>query len=51
MESTYLDFSEDDENSLLHLQGASVSYRIAMGSQQGRKIFKLQTMPAHDNYE
>ena len=49
MQSTYLNFSEDDEDSLLQLQGASVSYRIAMGPQQGQKIFTLQTLPAHDN--
>ena len=36
----------DDEDSLLHLQGASVSYRIAMGPQQGQKVFTLQTLPA-----
>jgi hypothetical protein len=51
MKSTYLNFPEDDEDSLLQLQGASVSYRIAMGPQQGQKIFTLQTLPAHDNNE
>jgi ribosomal protein S27E len=51
MESTYLNFPEDDEDSLLQLQGASVSYRIAMGPQQGQKIFTLQTLPARDNNE
>jgi hypothetical protein len=38
-------FSIDDEDSLLHLQGASISYRIAMGPQQGQKVFTLQTLP------
>ena len=51
MESTYLNFPEDDEDSLLQLQGASVSCRIAMGPQQGQKIFTLQTLPARDNNE
>jgi hypothetical protein len=26
--------------------GCSVSYRIAIGPQQGRKVFTLQTIPA-----
>jgi hypothetical protein len=34
MESSFLNLPLDDEDSLLHLQGASVSYRIAMGPQQ-----------------
>ena len=34
------------EDSLLQLQGASVSYRIALGAQQGQKVFTLQTLPA-----
>ena len=33
-------------DSLLQLQGASVSYRIAIGPQQGHKVFTLQTLPA-----
>jgi hypothetical protein len=35
----------------LHLQGASVSYRIAMGPQQGQKVFTLQTLPASNDGE
>ena len=27
------------------LQGHSITYRIAMGPQQGRKVFTLQTLP------
>jgi ribosomal protein S27E len=46
MENSYLNLPIDDEDSLLHLQGASVSYRIAMGPQQGQKVFTLQTLPA-----
>ena len=46
MESTYFNIPGDDEDSLLHLQGASVSYRIAVGPQQGQKVFTLQTLPA-----
>ena len=51
MESTYVNLHEDDEDSLLQLQGASVSNRIAVGPQQGQKIFTLQTLPARDNNE
>lgn len=46
MENSYLNLPIDDEDSLLHLQGASASYRNAMGSQQGQKVFTLQTLPA-----
>ncbi|MGB3726866.1 MAG: IS91 family transposase, partial [Glaciecola sp.] len=46
MENSYLNMPIDDEDSLLHLQGASVSYSIAMGPQQGQKVFTLQTLPA-----
>jgi hypothetical protein len=28
-----------------HLLGSSITYRIAMGPQQGRKVFTLQTLP------
>ncbi len=30
------------------LQGSSITYRIAVGPQQGRKVFTLQTLPASD---
>jgi hypothetical protein len=30
------------------LLGHSITYRIAVGSQQGRKVFTLQTLPACD---
>jgi hypothetical protein len=29
--------------------GCSVSYRIAIGPQQGREVFTLQTIPAWEN--
>jgi ribosomal protein S27E len=41
MENSYLNLPIDDEDTLLQLQGASVSYRIAMGPQQGQKVFTL----------
>ena len=51
MENSYLNLPIDDEDSLLQLQGASVSYRIAMGPQQGQKVFTLQTLPASNKGE
>ncbi len=30
------------------LHGSSVTYRIAVGPRQGRKVFTLQTLPASD---
>jgi hypothetical protein len=33
---------EDPSNQLL---GSSITYRIAVGPQQGRKVFNLQTLP------
>ena len=35
----------DPDSPLNHLLGSSISYRIAMGPQQGRKVFTLQTLP------
>jgi hypothetical protein len=34
-----------DENASNHLLGSSITYRIALGSQQGRKVMTLQTIP------
>jgi hypothetical protein len=34
-----------DEDPTKQLLGSSVTYRIAVGSQQGRKVFTLQTLP------
>ena len=34
----------DDEVPLHHLLGSSITYRIAIGPQQGRKVFTLQTL-------
>jgi hypothetical protein len=35
-----------DENPMQQLIGCSVSYRVALGPQQGRKVFALQTLPS-----
>jgi hypothetical protein len=36
---------EEDEATIHHLLGSSITYRIAFGPQQGRKVFTLQTLP------
>jgi hypothetical protein len=35
----------DNEAPMNHLLGSSITYRIAVGPQQGRKVFTLQTLP------
>ena len=45
-ENSYLTMDGLDDNVINELQSHSITYRIAMGPQQGRKIFKLQTIPA-----
>jgi len=35
----------DPESPMNHLLGSSITYRIAVGPQQGRKVFTLQTLP------
>ena len=42
----WLDTAEDDPLSVL--QGHSISYRIALGAQAGRRVFTLQTLPPVD---
>jgi streptogramin lyase len=37
------DASDDDPSN--HSLGSSITYRIAVGPQQGRKVFTLQTLP------
>jgi hypothetical protein len=37
--------SEEDQDAIHHLLGSSITYRIAVGPQQGRKVFTLQTLP------
>jgi hypothetical protein len=40
-----------DEDPMNPLLGHSITYRIAVGSQAGRKVFTLQTLPASDPEE
>ncbi len=46
LESSHLDRAPGDDAALEHLQGHSITYRIALGAQEGRKAFTLQTVPA-----
>lgn len=38
-----------DDDVINHLQGSSIAYRIAVGSQRGKKVFTLKTLPARDD--
>jgi hypothetical protein len=40
---------EDPELPMNQLLGSSITYRIAVGPQQGRKVFTLQTLPDESN--
>jgi hypothetical protein len=51
-ESSYLALESEDEDPMDQLRGHSITYRIAVGPQQGRKVFTLQTLPdERDGYE
>jgi len=45
-ENSHLVGDDLDTGPLAQLQGASISYRVAVGAQRGRKVFTLQTLPA-----
>jgi hypothetical protein len=45
-ENSYLQLDGIDDDPMQQLTGCSISYRIAVGPQQGRKVFTLQTLPA-----
>ncbi len=47
-ENSYLAADAVDEDPMNQLLGHSITYRIAVGPQQGRKVFTLQTLPACD---
>ena len=47
-ENSHLALDSVDDDSMAHLHGHSITYRIAMGPQTGRKVFTLQTLPACD---
>jgi hypothetical protein len=45
-ENSYLTGDAVDEDPMNQLLGSSITYRIAVGPQAGRKVFTLQTLPA-----
>jgi hypothetical protein len=47
-ENSYLASDAVDDDPMTQLLGHSITYRIAVGPQQGRKVFTLQTLPACD---
>jgi len=47
-ENSYLNL-EGDEDPMQQVLGCSVSYRIAIGPQQGRKVFTQQSIPAWED--
>ena len=47
-ENSYLSGDAVDDGPMSQLRGHSITYRIAVGPQQGRKVFTLQTLPAGD---
>jgi hypothetical protein len=48
-ENSYLTMDGLDDNVMNELQGPAITYRIAVGPQQGRKVFTLQTIPAWED--
>ena len=38
-ENSYLALEPDEDDAMVQLQGYSITYRIAVGPQQGRKVF------------
>jgi hypothetical protein len=47
-ETAYLDMDTEGDDPMAALIGHSVTYRIATGPRQGRKVLTLQTLPAID---
>ena len=48
-ENSYLALEPDDDDAMVQLQGHSITYRIAVGPQQGKKVFTLQTLPPDED--
>lgn len=48
IDNSYLQLEPPDESALNDLLGHSITYRIAVGPQAGRKVFTLQTVPARE---
>lgn len=48
-ENSYLTLDWQDDDAMNQLQGHFITYRIAVGPQQGRKVFTLQTIPSWED--
>jgi hypothetical protein len=48
-ENIWLNLEEEEGDALTQLHGHSITYRIAIGPQQGRKVFTLQTLPNRED--
>ena len=48
-ESAWLEFDAEQASPLDDLAGHSITYRVAVGPNQGRKAFTLQTLPAWED--
>lgn len=48
IENSYLQLEAPDESAMNDLLGHSITYRIAVGPQAGRKAFTLQTVPRRE---
>jgi hypothetical protein len=48
---TFVWCSGEEQGTLRHLQSHSVSYRIALGPQAGRKALTLRTLPPLDEWD
>ena len=46
IDNAYLAFDPAEEAPIHGLLGSSITYRIATGPREGRKVFTLQTLPA-----
>jgi hypothetical protein len=51
MDNSYLALEPADETALAGVLGSSITYRIAVGPDQGRKAFSLQTLPPQGSLE
>ncbi len=50
-EQAYLTAEAVDEDPMESLLGPAITYRIAIGPHQGRKVMTLQTLPPDDPFE
>jgi hypothetical protein len=51
MEQSYLTVAGVEDDVMHQLQGSSITYRIAVGPQRGKKVHTLQTLVAQEEQE